>query len=523
MNAHARFGFLALGLALIGSAMTAATTVSAQSSVDRVQFLMEEALETDYLSTEFTAADGKLKAAIAVCVKAKASDDACPDKILAEAYRARGIVLAGGLANHKEAVEAFREMLVVDATFPLHDDYTTDEIQAAYDEAKKWTERGIPPGLQGLDETPWTEQAVGRPIPVFVKVPEGVNVAKIVVRFKSPGSDKWRDVTLQEQGEGFGGYVPCRGVGKEGELLYFVTGVDTSLVRVAVAGTEETPRVVELKVAIEGRQPSLPDTNPPSACPAARLDMMSCEIDDDCPGNQICDEYYCIEGERPPSAEEAAAEETIRNWFSLTLSPDVVLLQSTTDACSPTAQSSGQLGCYYDEGIPYRGNPDNNGKTNLISGGFGFGSARALFGYDRVLGTNMTAGIRAGIAFLGSPEHSNGDNFFPFHAAGRFAYYFTRDPFRSTGVRPFAYVTAGTAQTVGLVRNDIRETLPNNKVVDARVNTYQRSGNYFAGGGIGAQYAISKEAAMVLDVGAWQMFPEQTTVISPQLGFAYGL
>ena len=33
----------------------------------------------------------------------------------------------------------------------------------------------------------------------------------------------------------------------------------------------------------------------------------------------------------------------------------------------------------------------------------------------------------------------------------------------------------------------------------------------------------SRAAAMVLDVGAWQMFPESTTVLSPQLGFAYGL
>ena len=522
MKAHARFGLLAFGFASIASAMSIATPASAQSSVDRAQFLMEEALETDYLSTDFSAADGKIKAAIAVCGKAKGSDDACPDKIFAEAYRARGIVLAGGLGNHKEAVEAFREMLVVDATFPLHDDYTTDEIQAAYDEAKKWTERGIPPGLQGLDETPWTEQSTGRPIPVFVEAPEGLRVAKVVVRFKSPGSNKWRDVTLQEQSGGYGGYVPCRGVTKEGELLYFVTAFDTSLVRVAVAGTEETPRVVELKLAVEGRQPALPDADPPSACPATRSDMMSCEIDDDCPGNQICDEYYCIEGERPPSAEQVAAEETLSNWFSFGVSPDVVLFQPTDDACSQSAQSSGQLGCYYDLDVPYEGTPLPVEKTNLISSGFGFGSARALLGYDRVLGGNMQAGVRFGLAFLGSPTHSNGDTFYPFHLAARFAYFFTRDPFSTDGFRPFAYLTGGTAQTVGLVQNALTER-NGGKEVGTTVNTYQRSGNYFAGGGLGAQYAFTTAAALVLDVGAWQMFPEQTTVISPQLGFAYGL
>lgn len=485
--------------------------------------MVEEALETDYLSTEFGAAATKIKAAIALCEKAKGSAEPCPDKVFAETYRAHGIVLAGGLANHKEAVEAFREMLVIDATFSLHDDYTTDEIQLAYDEAKKWTERGIPPGLKGLDETPWTEQATDRPIPVFVTAPKDLRVAKVVVRYKSPGAKDWLDSTLEKTGDGYGGYIPCRGVRKEGKLLYFVTAFDTSLDRIAVAGTEDAPRVVELKVAIDGRLPSLPNADPPSACPAERTDSMSCDIDDDCPGNQYCQDYYCIDGARPPTEKEVADEKTLRNWFSLTLSPDVVLLQSAPDACSQTAQSSGQLGCYYDKGVPYQGTPLVDGETNLISGGVGLGSARALLGYDRVVGSNMTVGIRAGFAFLGSPTHSNGDTFFPFHAAARFAYFFARDPFSKKGVRPYAYVTGGTAQTVGLVPNALRERSNTGAVTATTVNTYQRSGNYFAGGGIGVQYAISRAAAMVLDVGAWQMFPESTTVLSPQLGFAYGL
>jgi hypothetical protein len=40
---------------------------------------------------------------------------------------------------------------------------------------------------------------------------------------------------------------------------------------------------------------------------------------------------------------------------------------------------------------------------------------------------------------------------------------------------------------------------------------------------LGVQYAVSPEAAMVIEVGGRAMIPNFAPVIAPSLGFAYGL
>ena len=56
-----------------------------------------------------------------------------------------------------------------------------------------------------------------------------------------------------------------------------------------------------------------------------------------------------------------------------------------------------------------------------------------------------------------------------------------------------------------------------------KLEVYKTAGPYFAGAGIGVQYAVSPEAAMVIEVAGRALFPDFAPVIAPSLGFAYGL
>jgi hypothetical protein len=55
------------------------------------------------------------------------------------------------------------------------------------------------------------------------------------------------------------------------------------------------------------------------------------------------------------------------------------------------------------------------------------------------------------------------------------------------------------------------------------VDVFQRAGPFFGTLGGGIQYAVSPQAAMVVEVGGRAMLPEFGIVIAPSLGFAYGL
>lgn len=517
------------GLALVS--LLSVGIARAEGTEQRVALLISEALETDYLGTDFDGAAKKLSAAVASCER----DTACPKRVLATAYRAQAIVFAGGLEDRKSAVEAFRKMLLADKTLGLDPDYELEAISSAFAEARRWVERGIEPGLVELTEAPWTEQALGKPIPVFVTAPPDTNVSKVAVYFKAPGEKDYTAVALERHGDGFGGYIPCKAVTREGKVHYYVVALDKARAKVAVSGTEERPHAVLLKPAINSRQPALPKSTPPAACVTAVTDKLSCEVDDDCPGAEICEDYYCHAGTRTPSPAEASAEESTeaaanapassgsklrRNWLSAAFAPDIVLMKATEDACSPTGQHSGEFGCYYSGGQQYVGTPEPDANAD-VTGGFALGSMRALIGYDRVVGSRFQVGARLGFAFLGNQTHTTGGDFLPYHASGRFAFFFGSAPFESTGVKPFVYATGGLAQVVGRVTNAIRDAESGGEPVK-KLDTYERAGIYFAGLGGGLHYAVSQELAMIIDVAAWQMFPEQTTVLSPSFGATYG-
>jgi hypothetical protein len=504
-----------LGLAVLAFVLLSTATASAQNAEARARELNRDAMDEDYLATNFDAAIGKLEKALAACGQSN-----CSKELVARIHGNVGTVYAAGLARHAPAVAAFKQMLELDPTQAPNSAYLTGDVQRAFDEARAALGGARPPvrELAVLTEKPWPEQATYRPIPVYVEAPAGATVTRVIVRYKPPGQTEWKELMLQKHEAGWGGYIPCPAVEKRGELVYFTTAFDQNLDRVASAGSAERPRKVQLKHAISGRQPALPQAVPPIPCPRPE-ERLSCETDDDCPGGDVCRELGCV----PPEPEAPDEEQSKRklNWFSIGFSPDLVLVGQTDDACSPSAQQDGKYSCFFAGGVQFDEDPIESGSSNSLSGGIGTGSMRVLVGYDRVLGQRMTAGVRLGFAFLGHPERTDGKTFLPFHAEARFAYHLLKDPFADKGVRPYVFGGGGLAEVAARVSTKVvfgDPVNPNENTVDV----FQRAGNFFGTLGGGIQYAVSPQAAMVVELGARVMFPEQAFAIAPKLGFAYG-
>jgi hypothetical protein len=505
-----------LGLAVLASIVLSTATASARDAEARARELNRDAMDEDYLTTQFDSAISKLDRALATCGK-----DHCSKELVAKIHGNLGVVYSAGVARHEAAVAAFKKMLQLDPTQTPNSAYLTGDVQRAFDEAKaalgpaRPTERA----LAVLIEKPWSEQARHHPVPVYVELPAGMTATRVIVRYKPPGQTEWMELTLQKHEAGWGGYIPCPAVEKNGELVYFTTAFDQNLDRIASAGSAERPRKLQIKTGISGRQPALPQAVPPIACPRPE-ERLSCESDDDCPGADVCRELACVtrEHEGPVDGED---EKRKQSWLSIGFSPDLVVVGQTDDACSPSAQRDGKYSCFFAGGVPFDEDPIASGSSNSLSGGVGPGSMRVLIGFDRVLGQRMTAGIRLGYAFFGYPERKDGKRFMPFHAEARFAYHLLSDPFAVKGVRPYLFGGGGLAEVAARVSTVVVWEDPGRQ--EKTVDVFQRAGKAFGTLGGGIHYAVSPQAAMVVELGGRVMFPEQAFVIAPKLGFAYGL
>jgi hypothetical protein len=499
--------------------MLLTVTGRAESAAEtRARGLNRDAMEQDYLATSFKAAAAKLQTALRAC-----GDKKCPKALVAKIHANMGIVYSAGLGQKENAVEAFKDALRLEPTITPDSNYLTGDVQKAFDEAKKQmgSNLAVEKPVAVLKEKPWPEQATWHPVPVYVEVPEGVKASRVVVRYKAPGEKQWKELALQMKGKGWGGYIPCFAVKKTGTLVYFTTAFNTNLDRVASAGSAANPRKVELKKAINSRQPSLPGAVPPSECPRP-VEGLSCGSNDDCPGDKVCVELTCVEASSVPNPEKEKEERRKKNWIGIEFSPDVSIVGSARDACSQAAQSDGKLSCFYAGGQQVQENPLlDPGKLN---GGVAMGSMRVMLSYDRVIGKRMTIGARAGFAFLGPPKRVDGKTFLPLHLEARFAFHLRKDPFIDKGVRPYVFVNAGLAESAARVTTSIAVDTPAKPNGEVRnVDVYQKGGVAFAGAGVGIQYAVAPRAALVVEVAGREMFPRTATVIAPALGFAYGL
>ena len=538
--------------------------------------LAEEAIDTDYLATNFAEAEKKLRRAVAMC---GATD--CTPKVRARVQRDLGVVLIAGLNRQDDGKKAFAEALAADPDVTLDKALTTPEIERIFRAVKAGgaagAKAGGPAGTPArtaeraagdMMHTPPVEQTVLTPVPIYVEVPEDVTPAKVVVRYKAFGQVEWKTLELRRLGKGFGGEVPCQDVGSStGDFLYFVQATDQVGDVVATSGSRASPHKVAIKNMIGIDPPHLPGVVPPNKCvdtvdcppglpgcpagkaPAGKGWGATCEQDGECNEGLTCKNGVCESGEKsdaeePPSSGrlcdtttecdpgeicttakvcEREARRRKRVWLSLNLGQDLSFLASQPNVCgSPLKLPPSQYKCIDRDGYNYEGIPEASGpgRGNAINGGVHLPSPRIMAGVDVLVADNVTLGARLGYVFGVAPGRPMGH----LHAELRAAFWFGKDPFAREGFRPYLVVAGGLAEIddkleVGVVETDL------SKGIYPRQNltVWRRTGGGFAGGGGGVMIPLAAGHALLGEVKLQALFPDFGLALAPSIGYALGL
>jgi hypothetical protein len=215
--------------------------------------------------------------------------------------------------------------------------------------------------------------------------------------------------------------------------------------------------------------------------------------------------------------EEPASGKGAKNWLSLHFGQDFLLYSSQDQVCpsvSPPLSGAENYSCFQN-GAPFAGNI-GTGPGNHISGGLGRATSRLMIGFDRLLSSNLSLGLRLGYAFGGRP--AGADKFFPFHAELRAAYWFGGAPFESSGLRPFVTLSGGLAEVDGRVPVEYYD--PNGQ--KGELIAYRKTGKGFAGLGLGLMVPFAGDNGIVAELRARQMFGAPGTVFDVSIGYARG-
>lgn len=527
----------------------------------------QDAMNNDFLMADFPKAEQSLKGAVGTC-----GASGCTPKVKAQILIHLGIVQVNN-GKTSDAVATFVEALNLDSSVAPEKDYTSPDVDKAFEEAKgkaggaapATTDSGEPgggttePAGEELAHDTIPEQMINTPVPIFVTVPEGMTVNKVIVMYK-PFGGTWKKLELKKMRGGWGANIPCEEVTTTGDLKYYVKALDASGDQIAGLGSTSKPYVTKIKNQLDGDPPHMPNTPPPAQC-AAKEDCppgfpgcsagqkrgdkgwgSTCEETRECQSGLVCKGGTCEEGEEDSSGSSAGpAGPYKKNWVGLYGSFDLALV-SGSDVCGIDSQKNSGYACFIKEGpyagSQYHGNPIPSGNGNAIAGGLAPATARVMAGFDRVLGANFMLGARAGWAFRGGPQPDGGNKFLPFHLELRASYWFGKDPFSRVGFRPFVFLGGGMAQVDTRVDVSVREqdncatgcevtAGPGGPVIQVNpqtqtVEAWRKSGQSFAGLGGGAMYAMSPNSGIVGTIKVSQMFPTSGTVISPELGYAMG-
>lgn len=263
---------LELGLAPVPVAHAAGKDAAANK-------LANDAMNNDYLATNFADAEKKLKKAIDMCGASN-----CSAKTRGTLHRDLGVIYIAGLQRADQGKVEFAAAVKADPNAQLDKDLATPEVQSAWDEVKggggsaEPDEDNTPPPpkkkkKKEVDEggditvTPVPEQAVNTPVPIYVELADDLRPAKVEVRYKPFGATEWKTLGMRKVGDGYGVEIPCTEVGTvTGDINYYVQAVDTSGDIAATAGSRTAPLKVTIKNDLAGDAPHMPGKPAPAQC-----------------------------------------------------------------------------------------------------------------------------------------------------------------------------------------------------------------------------------------------------------------
>jgi hypothetical protein len=451
---------------------------------------IDEAVNQQYLATNFEKAEGVLLGTIKAC------EDKCSPATLAKAWMYVGIVRGSGKGDLKGAQEAFAQAIAINPEVALDAALATPETQKAFQDAGG-SGAAQPPGGAGaggkkppvpagdeageMECTPDVREVqTHRPIPVSCLTEDEATKAEI--KYKEFGGDRWQTVKMRKTADGFQGEIPCTATATAGTLRVYVTAKDAAGDTIDNWGNKGQPVELQIVPETSADPPSYPDRDPPARCAAKEIcppDFPgcgatgakrgtkgwgatcegtieceaglvcangACEQAPSCDSDADCSAGKCVGGYCDPTAGEGggAVGPYKKNWIGLHVAQDFALVGGD-DVCSPESQANNGFACFQDDGFQYIGFPQP-GTANRIQSGMALATTRFLLSYDRVLLPNITIGARAGYAIGGGPAPEGGAAFLPIHAELRGAYWFGSNPFGSKGLRPYVHAGGGMAQ-----------------------------------------------------------------------------
>jgi hypothetical protein len=573
-------GFLLFGLATRADA-------AGEKDKDALK-LLSQAMDEDYLATDFAKASKKLNDAVKKCGK-----DGCTPEVLGKVYVALGTVQGVGEGKLDLAKESFTKAVQADPKAALDASLTTPELTKVFAEAQKAAGTGgttpsgtggttaTPPGdtpkapAGDLVHTPPPEQTVNHPVPIFVEIPDDIEVAKVTVQYKPFGGTKFKPVEMKKMSGGFGALIPCEDVTTTGDIRYYIIATDPEGGSAGTAGNRNDPFKVAIKNEIEGDAPSLPGKKPPEKCRVKedcppglpgcpdpkgpgepRGDKgwgASCEENKECKEGLICLNGSCEEGKDDGSGSSKPSGPGKKNIFSLTAQLDWLLIPGAEKVCSGVDAT---YACFYQDGEDatgqFYGDPAEKGGTNGISGGLGVGGARVMIGYDRELWNGLGVGARFGIAFGGSPSSDTGPpsntdydtpaqakGFLPIHWEIRANYYIFGSGLEKGKIRPYVFVGGGQGQVNASVAVSVCDRVAEDgtrppedpdsscevdgvEAQSRQLDAYKITGLGHVDAGGGATYAITENFGVALELKLMFMVPTFGFVLAPTLGPVFG-
>jgi len=251
----------------------------------------------------------------------------------------------------------------------------------------------------------------------------------------------------------------------------------------------------------------------PEASPTAKKD-------DDCePGSEGCDKEP-----KKEDAEPAAPSKFPKNWLSVHFDQDFLLYSAKDNVCASYAAGRAEADQYacFQAGTQFghaSGQDIVPGAGNHVSGGVGRATSRILVGFDRLLSSNVSLGLRLGFAFGGGPTTIAGAKFMPFHGELRANYWFGTDPFESSGLRPYVSLSGGLAEVDGHVSVEYYKSADANS--KATLDAWRKTGKGFAGLGFGVMIPIGS-SGIIPEVRAKAMLGSAAPAFDLALGYAFG-
>jgi hypothetical protein len=509
-------------------------TVPAAALDARAEAAAKDALKktaADFASSDFATAAARLDKALAGCGAKKCSPDT-------KAFVLRDLgTMQFRMGDKDAAANSFAQSLAIDHDIELSSKYDAPDVRAAWNHAKALASAtpGAPPPEQPIggdfSHTPAAEQKVRTPLPVYVEVPEGTSVVRVVVKYKGARTADWAKLELTKSGDGWGGLIPCGAV-TEGTVVYWVQGFDSSGSPSASSGDPKHPFTVPIRDEITGDEPTLPDKPAPKTCAPG----------DDTGGGDSG------EGSESPAP---SAGRFARLWVGVAATFELVPMPSVDDACVLSTGASGPPGfpanasnlyCVDASGADFPPRTANgaviNGKLMAdpgsgghAGGGIQPGDIRLLLSVDYALTQNLLVGGRMGYvlnAYPGSAASQDGRAAgFRVHGEGRVTYLLGSSPLDHVGFAPMGFAGLGFGEFDGHVTSVVTQPNPmggNQAPLSQPVDIWETDGPFFLLFGAGVRYQFSPRiagtAALRLNIvaGGNGVLP----TFGPEFGVQYG-